>query len=42
MKVLDTNFENFEWISVELYVPYGIEEIPEWYGQDFAAEPMEK
>ena len=29
MEVLDTNFENFEWILVELYMPYGIEEIPE-------------
>jgi len=29
LEVLDTNFENFKWILVELYVPYGIEEIPE-------------
>jgi len=28
LEVLDTNFENFEWILVELYALYGIEEIP--------------
>jgi len=29
MEMLDTNFKDFEWILVELYMPYGIEEIPE-------------
>jgi len=29
MEVLDTNFETFKWILVELYLFYGIEEIPE-------------